>query len=92
MRLDKLTDRQRQVCDLIIKGYSLREIADMLGVGEKTIQGIRKNGWAALGVTNSTQLLAIYVLDAVDQVRARLPMEGIDAALSPLDFVVEVLS
>jgi DNA-binding NarL/FixJ family response regulator len=91
MRLDKLTDRQREVCDLLVKGHTRHEVAALLGINVKTVDVIRGNAWGRLGVTSAAQMLAVYVAEAIEVVRARLLVDGADDILAPLGFVEELL-
>ncbi|MDB2437142.1 helix-turn-helix transcriptional regulator [Hellea sp.] len=58
----RFTDKQKEVFDLICRGYSYKEIAFMLGIAEVTVKQrmatIRKN----LGAKNNTHALKITVI------------------------------
>jgi DNA-binding NarL/FixJ family response regulator len=54
---DQLTARERDVLKLIAEGYTTEQIADMLVVSSKTIEGHKTNLMAKLGVHNRIELV-----------------------------------
>ena len=54
---EQLTDRERDVLKLLAEGYSVREIADLLKVTAKTVEGHKTNLMAKLGIHNRMELL-----------------------------------
>jgi DNA-binding NarL/FixJ family response regulator len=52
-----LTDREREVLKLAAEGYTTLEIADILVVSKKTIEGHKTNLMAKLGIRNRTELI-----------------------------------
>jgi DNA-binding NarL/FixJ family response regulator len=54
---DSLTDRENEIFDLIVKGYSSREIADFLGISKWTVDSHRTNIRKKLGVSNVVDLV-----------------------------------
>ena len=54
---EQLTDRERDVLKLVAEGHTTREIADMLVVSPKTIEGHRANLMAKLGIRNRIELV-----------------------------------
>ena len=54
---EKLTDREREVLQLIAEGYSTREIADKLNVSVKTVGVHRTNLMEKLEIHNVTDLV-----------------------------------
>ena len=54
---EKLTDRERDVLKLIVEGYTTREIADILVVSSKTVEGHKTNLMAKLGIRNRIELV-----------------------------------
>ena len=54
---EQLTNRERDVFKLVAEGYTTREIADMLVVSPKTVEGHRTNLMAKLGIHNRTELI-----------------------------------
>jgi len=54
---EQLTDRERDVLKLVAEGYTTQEIADMLVVSPKTVEGHRTNLMAKLGIRNRTELV-----------------------------------
>ena len=54
---EQLTSREREVFKLVAEGYTTQEIADMLVVSPKTVEGHRTNLMAKLGIHNRTELI-----------------------------------
>jgi DNA-binding NarL/FixJ family response regulator len=59
-QLSRLTVRERQVVDLIARGYSYRESATDLGISTKTLESHMGNIFKKLGVASRHQLTARY--------------------------------
>ena len=51
-----LTRRERQVLELVGRGYTNREIADALGIGPETVKTHIANIRAKLGLSNKAEL------------------------------------
>jgi DNA-binding NarL/FixJ family response regulator len=51
-----LTRRERQVLELVGRGYTNREIADVLGIAPETVKTHVANIRAKLGLSNKTEL------------------------------------
>ena len=58
---DRLTDREREVLQLIAEGYSSRQIADLLCIAEKTVRAHRANLMDKLNI-HSTAGLTRYAI------------------------------
>ena len=54
---EQLTDRERDVLKLVAEGYTTREIADILVVSSKTVEGHKTNLMAKLGIHNRIGLV-----------------------------------
>ena len=54
---EQLTDRERDVLRLVAEGHTTQEIADMLVVSPKTVEGYRTNLMAKLGIHNRVELV-----------------------------------
>ncbi|MFH1002624.1 MAG: response regulator transcription factor [Chloroflexota bacterium] len=54
---EQLTERERDVLKLVAEGYTTQEIADMLVISPKTVEGHRTNLMAKLGIHNRTELV-----------------------------------
>ncbi|MFC1932414.1 response regulator [Chloroflexota bacterium] len=54
---EQLTDRERDVLKLVAEGYTTQQIADMLVVSPKTVEGHRTNLMAKLDIHNRTELV-----------------------------------
>jgi len=53
----QLTNRERDVLKLVAEGHATQEIADMLVISPKTVEGHRTNLMAKLGIHNRTELI-----------------------------------
>lgn len=51
-----LTVKQRMVCDLVVKGWTAKEIGQKLGIGPRTVEGHRDNIYRKFGVRNAVEL------------------------------------
>lgn len=54
---ERLTDRERDVLKLVAEGHTTREIADILVVSSKTVEGHKTNLMAKLGIRNRIELV-----------------------------------
>ncbi len=54
---DQLTDRERDVLKLVAEGYTTQEIADLLVITPKTVEGHKTNLMAKLGIHNRIDLV-----------------------------------
>ena len=54
---EQLTNRERDVLKLVTEGYTTQEIAHMLVVSPKTVEGHRTNIMAKLGIHNRIELV-----------------------------------
>lgn len=52
-----LTAKQQQVCDLIAKGHSNKEIGDSLGISSRTVEEHRKAIFKKFEVRNAVELV-----------------------------------
>lgn len=59
-RLSLLSERERQVCALIAKGRLNKQIADDLGISERTVKDHRAHAIAKLGVDSTAALVALW--------------------------------
>ena len=57
----QLTARERDVIKLIAEGYTTQQVADMLVVSPKTVEGHRTNLMAKLGLRNRVELVKYAV-------------------------------
>ena len=55
-RYDRLTDREREVLQLIAEGHSSREIAELLHISEKTVRSHRANLIDKLDIHSTAEL------------------------------------
>ncbi|RMG34930.1 MAG: DNA-binding response regulator [Planctomycetota bacterium] len=60
--LKQLSQRERQVLELLVAGKSNREVADELAVSEKTVESHRSRIRSKLGVDSLAEMVRVYVL------------------------------
>lgn len=58
-RLERLTPREREVCELVVAGRKSREIAEALGAAEKTVYTHRSRVMGKLGVSSVADLVRL---------------------------------
>lgn len=56
-RMYALSKREHQILQLIAKEYSIKEIAQMLGISEKTVRNHKSNIMAKLGISSHVGLI-----------------------------------
>ena len=61
-RYAQLTDRERDVIELVAKGKLNRQVAAKLGISERTVQVHRLGAYRKLGVHNVAELAPVIVL------------------------------
>ena len=57
----ELTQREREIAELVLKGVTSRAIGEELGISENTINSHVRNLAGKFGVANRRQLLQLYV-------------------------------
>jgi len=57
----QLTDREREVLKLVVEGYTAREIADMLFISPKTVEGHKARLMDKLNIHNTTDLIKFAI-------------------------------
>ena len=60
-RLHEVTPRQREVLQLLAEGYSMKQVADMLNVTERTVQFHKYRMMQQLGIKTSAELIQFAV-------------------------------
>lgn len=60
-RYDSLTKRERQVFQQVVNGLANQEIADLLGINRKTVEGHRANMMAKMAAQSLPQLIQMAV-------------------------------
>jgi len=60
-----LTDREREVLKLVVEGHTAREIADILVVSPKTVEGYKTSLMNKLNIHNKTDLIKFAIRKAV---------------------------
>lgn len=61
MRLGRLTPRECEVLDLLVKSLSSKQIADTLGISEKTVETHRSHVMHKMGARSLAQLLSMVL-------------------------------
>ena len=56
-----LTEREREVVQLILRGYSLKGAADVLGISPATVKLHRRNLYAKLDVTSQAEMFSLFI-------------------------------
>jgi DNA-binding NarL/FixJ family response regulator len=56
MSTGRMTERQKQVCELVALGWSNKAIATKLGIEVRTVEGHRAAVYDKLGVNNAVEL------------------------------------
>ena len=69
-KLGTLTDRERQVLDLVVAGRSSKEIAHELGVGLKSVEGHRSRILAKMQAKNAADLVRMVLTAKPDVVHS----------------------
>lgn len=64
---DLLTHRQLEVCSLISKGYKSNEIAELLGIGKKTVDAHTGEIFSRLSVRSRAALTSLFLQQASHQ-------------------------
>lgn len=59
-RLSLLSERERQVCALVVQGRLNKQIADQLGIAERTVQDHRAHALKKLGVESTAELVKLW--------------------------------
>ena len=63
-----LSDREREVLELVAEGTSTKKIADELNLSPKTVETYRKNLLSKLGARNTAHLIRIAIKEGLIQV------------------------
>ena len=60
--LRMLTERESEIVDAIVAGSSSKQIAEALGVSQRTVEAHRANVLQKLGISNTASLVRLAVL------------------------------
>lgn len=58
---DLLTDREREVAHMILRGHSVKSTASEMGISPETVRMHRKNLYLKLGVSSQSELFAQFI-------------------------------
>jgi DNA-binding CsgD family transcriptional regulator len=56
-----LSDREREVTQLILRGHSSQSICFNLGISLGTVKTHRKNAYAKLNISSQSELLSLFL-------------------------------
>jgi len=56
-RVELLTAREREILDILVKGYTNKEVAAMLGISHRTVEGHRTNFMLKLQIDSIVELV-----------------------------------
>jgi len=59
MSLDKLTKRQKEVCQGVYDGHSLIQIGEALSISPKTVSSHKEKAFKKLGVHNNVEFVKL---------------------------------
>jgi DNA-binding NarL/FixJ family response regulator len=71
-KISPLTDRERQILNLVVAGRSNKEIAPILGISAKTVDHHRTSMMGKLGVRSAAQLIAYALREGLIDPSAEL--------------------
>lgn len=95
MKIADLPKRRRQVAQLILKGYSQQEIAELTDLHLKTVHSTTRGMRKQLGIKNDAKLCAIAARDSLDTARgllnATIASHICDEVFAPFEWLHEVL-
>jgi DNA-binding CsgD family transcriptional regulator len=75
MRIDKLTERECQVLRLVVNGNSNKQIAKILGLGQRTVEAHRARVMRKLGARSLAELIRLMIVGAPNH-NAGGPVDG----------------
>lgn len=58
--LSNLSGRERQICEFILRGYTLKTLAAELGISETSAATYRKRAYQKLGIPSKGKLVALF--------------------------------
>ena len=83
-RLNELTAREREVADLVARGYTNKQIADLLVVSQGTVANHIAHILPKLGATNRTQVAVCVLETSGPMPDGASPTDGLAAANAEL--------
>lgn len=63
MIVQRLTEKQKNVCDLVVTGMSSKEISRRLGISKRTVEAHRVEVYRKFGVKNAVELVHRFLTD-----------------------------
>ena len=61
MQLEKLSEREREILDVLLKGLSYKDIGDQLFISVNTVKTHTKSIYSKLGFKNRIELLTTLI-------------------------------
>lgn len=65
--MTKFTERETEVCNMVLKGFKNHEIAKALYVSRRTVEEDLRSIFQKKGVTNRTQLAGVILSEVYEQ-------------------------
>jgi DNA-binding CsgD family transcriptional regulator len=56
-----LTERERQITQLLLRGHSTKSVARELGIAPGTVMVHKRNLFAKLGITSQYELFSLFI-------------------------------
>ena len=56
-----LTNKEYQTCQLLLQGYSTKNIADLMNIGYETVKMHKKNIYSKSYMSSQSELLALFI-------------------------------
>ncbi len=76
LRSWRLSPAEREIALLLLKGYSTREIADLLGKSDRTVRQHCSAGYKKSGLSGRAKLSAFFIEDLLQPLAARGEVEA----------------
>jgi DNA-binding NarL/FixJ family response regulator len=89
-RMEALSPRQQEVCDLIVEGLTSKAIAERLGTTVHTIKAHRAEVMRRMGVESVAELVRVCV-ERTSAAQASVATNQVAAPASPLDGPIRIL-
>jgi len=68
-RADPLTGQEQRVCEFVGRGLSDREVAQSIGISEKTVRNYLTRAFEKLGIRRRSELVALFVARKFGRIR-----------------------
>ncbi|MCY1182826.1 Bacterial regulatory protein, luxR family [compost metagenome] len=75
-----LTERECLVAQYMLRGHSIRSLAERLGISEDTVKTHRKHLYAKLDIAKQSELFSLFI-DSVAQAQEGLSKDPLESYL-----------